>query len=305
MVSPCAPQAATAPPRPVVLITGLAGAGMSTALKALEDLGYQAIDNLPLRLLDAAIAPTDPQAATRPLALGIDSRTEGFEAGAVLATVEALRARPDVAARLLFLDCAPDRLQARFSETRRRHPLANDRPIPDGIALDAERLAPLKVRANVYLDTTDLHSIDLRGAITGQFSLDPAHGLSILVRSFSFKAGVPRDSDLVFDVRFLRNPFYDPALRPLTGQDPDVAAYVRDDPDFAAFWTRLTDLLTLILPRYAQESKSYLTLSIGCTGGRHRSVHVASALATWLSEGGYRVRLLHAALGQASHTLGG
>ncbi|QCO03543.1 RNase adapter RapZ [Azospirillum argentinense] len=275
----------------LVLVTGMSGAGMSIALKALEDLGYEAVDNLRLSLVPALLEQADPR--RRPLALVIDSRTRDFSAHAMLEEVEALKAHAELEVRLVFLDCGDETLQRRFTETRRRHPLAIDRPVPDGIQLERAMLLPLKQRADVTIDTTQLSIHDLRRILAGNFQIGTQAALQVFVTSFSFRMGLPREADLVFDVRFLTNPHYDPELRPLTGLDPRVAARVEGDPDFAEFFRHLTDLLQPLLPRYNQEGKSYLTIAVGCTGGKHRSVFVAERLAAWLGGLGLKVGISH------------
>lgn len=281
----------TAGSRRILLATGMSGAGLSVALKALEDLGYESVDNLRLSLVPALIEQGDP--SHRPLAIVIDSRTRDFSVAAFLEQVESLKARPDLDVRLLFLDCADEVLQRRFTETRRRHPLADDRPVPDGIQRERALLLPLKQRADATIDTTQLSIHDLRRILAGNFSLDAQPALQVFVTSFSFRLGLPREADLVFDVRFLTNPHWDLHLRPLTGRDPAVAAKVEADPDFPAFFRNLTGLLRPLLPRYNQEGKSYLTVAVGCTGGRHRSVFVAERLAGWLKDLGLKVGLSH------------
>ncbi|KAA1053554.1 RNase adapter RapZ [Azospirillum argentinense] len=275
----------------LVLVTGMSGAGMSIALKALEDLGYEAVDNLRLSLVPALLEQADPR--KRPLALVIDSRTRDFSAHAMLEEVEALKAHAELEVRLVFLDCGDETLQRRFTETRRRHPLAIDRPVPDGIQLERAMLLPLKQRADVTIDTTQLSIHDLRRILAGNFQIGTQAALQVFVTSFSFRMGLPREADLVFDVRFLTNPHYDPELRPLTGLDPRVAARVEGDPDFAEFFRHLTELLQPLLPRYNQEGKSYLTIAVGCTGGKHRSVFVAERLAAWLGGLGLKVGISH------------
>ena len=282
----------------LVLVTGMSGAGMSVALKALEDLGYEAVDNLRLSLVPALLEQADPR--KRPLALVIDSRTRDFSAHAVLEQVESLKAHDDLDVRLVFLDCGDEVLQRRFTETRRRHPLATDRPVPDGIQRERALLFPLKQEADVTIDTTQLSIHDLRRLLAGNFQIDAQAALQVFVTSFSFRLGLPREADLVFDVRFLTNPHYDPDLRPLTGLDPQVAARVEGDPDFDAFFRHLTGLLQPLLPRYNQEGKSYLTIAVGCTGGRHRSVFVAERLAAWLTGLGLKVGLSHRELDRQS-----
>jgi RNase adaptor protein for sRNA GlmZ degradation len=273
---------------PILIISGLSGAGKSTVLRALEDAGHEVVDNLPLSLFDALIAG----ATTRPLALGIDSRTRAFDAAALGQRVAALRDQGRDA-RLITLECSDDVLIRRFSETRRRHPLAQDRPAIDGIRAERELLAPLLRWADLVIDTTDLSVTDLRLRIVERFGGGFSPGLTVTVLSFGFSAGLPRDADLVFDMRFLANPHWNVALRPLTGEDDRVAAHVAADPLYAPTLDRIDDLVTSLLPGYAREGKAYLTIAIGCTGGRHRSVAVARTLAARLQAAGQTVALVH------------
>lgn len=279
----------------VVVVTGLSGAGKTTALKLLEDLGYEAVDNLPISLLRRLTA-SDEEITTSPrraLAVGIDSRTRGFQLDALTGLIGELKLRSDLAVQLLYFDCNDDILLKRFTATRRRHPLAADRPVADGIAAERRLMQPLQSEADVVLDTSALALPEFRQVMAAQFALDALPGLSIMVISFSYKHGLPREADLVFDVRFLRNPHYDDALRPQTGTEPAVAAYVQADPGYADFFNRLTGMLAALLPRYAEEGKRYLTIAIGCTGGKHRSVVVAEALGKHLRDAGQRVDIRH------------
>lgn len=290
---PDGPRAAGPGPgdRSVAVITGLSGAGMTTALKILEDLGHEAVDNLPLALVPALVS--HDEAAGRPLALTLDSRAQGFDPAAFLAMLDDLKQHPGMAVRLVFVDCDLEVLQRRYTETRRRHPMAIDRPLADGMRREAGLLAPLKSAADLVVDTSMLSQHDLRRVLTGHFG-DAATGhLFVSVISFSFRAGLPREADLVFDVRFLANPHWHPDLRPLTGRDPAVQAHVAADPAFTGFVGHLKALLAPLLPRYRQEGKSYLTIAIGCTGGKHRSVFVAETLAGWLAAEGIKTGLHH------------
>jgi len=284
-------------PRRFVLVTGMAGAGLSTTLKSLEDLGYEVLDNLPLFLFDLLLR--EGESRDRPLAIGIDSRTRDFTADSLLSRLDELRAEPDVAVRLIYVDADNDVLVRRFMETRRRHPLASDRSVVDGIHNEREILEPLKGAADVVIDTSDLSIHDTRRIVAGHFGLERTPALGVFVTSFSYRKGLPRDADLVFDVRFLRNPHWDPDLRPFTGQDPRVAAYIEADEECAPFLERLTGFLAPLLPRYQAEGKSYLTIAIGCTGGKHRSVYIAERLAAWLRAQGVDVGLSHRALERA------
>ena len=269
-----------------LLVTGMSGAGKSTALKALEDMGYEAVDNLPLSLLPALIGPLESTVdETRPpLAIGVDIRTRDFGVDKLLGVVDSLVDHPDLDAQLVFLDCEDEVLRRRYTETRRRHPLAADRPLVDGIRHERRLVLPLRDRSDLVIDTTSLALNDLRQLLNGHFALQIATSFAISVVSFSYRRGVPREADLVFDVRFLANPHYVPELQPLTGLDSAIAAFVAADEDFEQFLATLTALLAPLLPRFRQEGKTYLTIAIGCTGGQHRSVYVAERLTSWLTE---------------------
>jgi UPF0042 nucleotide-binding protein len=274
----------------LIIVTGMAGAGRTTVLRALEDAGFEAVDNLPPPLLPTVMAARE--GAEEPLAVGIDGRSRHFRPEALLATLAALRGDSRLTVRLLFLDCDDDVLIQRFSETRRRHPLA-DRPVADAIVRERELMGPLRHAADVHLDTSRLGVHDLRRAIVERFGGDRVDKLRIEVLSFSFKSGVPREADLVFDVRFLRNPHWEPTLQPLTGLDPSVQDFIRDDARFEAFRTRLEALLEVLVPAYGEEGKSYLTIAFGCTGGKHRSVFLAELVAAWLTERGFTTGVRH------------
>jgi UPF0042 nucleotide-binding protein len=282
-------DAADQPAVPLLVVTGQSGAGLTTALKILEDLGYETVDNLPLGLLPG-LAATD---GARPLALGIDIRTRGFATAELIATLAAIGAQRPGGVRLVFLAAAPEALLRRFEATRRRHPLAPDRPVVDGIRHERELIQPLRDAADLVIDTTEFAPVDLRRVLEGHFAPAAHGGMTIAIVSFSYRNGVPREADLVFDVRFLRNPHYDPLLGPRPGNDPAVAAFVAADPGYAGFCTALDALLLPLLPRYRQEGKSYLTIAIGCTGGRHRSVVVAERLKGVLQRAGYPASLSH------------
>ena len=271
----------------VLVVTGMSGAGRSTALKILEDMGYEAFDNLPFSLVPALI---ENAAADAPaIAVGADTRTRGFAIESMLDTLVCESARQ---LRMLFVDCDDERLERRYTETRRPHPLAGDRPIMDGIRLERKALSPLRDRADLVIDTSLLTAADLKRLLTGHFALEQS-GLRVFVTSFAYRRGIPRDADLVFDVRFLDNPHYVPALRQLTGRDPAVAAHIEQDPDCELFFAGLWRLLDPLLPRYETEGKTYLTIGIGCTGGRHRSVYVAERLTARLRAAGRRTEVAH------------
>jgi UPF0042 nucleotide-binding protein len=281
----------------VVLVTGMSGAGKSSTLKALEDLGYEAVDNLPLSLLGALVLAEQPSLPgggfARPLAIGVDIRTRDFDTADFLTKFDQLQGKGDLAVALVFLECDDDVLGNRFAETRRRHPLAQDRPVRDGLRHERRLLIPIKQRATVVIDTTNKRLHDLKRAITTLFGSETRPTLSIFVTSFSYARGLPREADLVFDVRFLENPHYVAKLRPLTGRDPAVGKHIEKDSGFPGFFATLTGLLAPLLPRYAAEGKSYLTIAVGCTGGRHRSVFVAERLGAWMQGKGENVHVQH------------
>jgi RNase adapter protein RapZ len=281
--------------RPFVVVTGLSGAGRVTALHALDDMGYVAVDNVPLPLLGDLMRSTsgDRGEMAAPLAFGIDTRTYGFDPHDLTRRMQELRERRDLAARLLFLDCDSDVLQRRYTESRRPHPLAPDRPLLDAIAEERRQIGWVRDSADLVIDTSALSPHQFKQILMGHFALGMNAGTRLSVMSFSYRRGLPREADLVFDVRFLKNPHYLPELKPLTGRDPAVAAYVASDPGYAPFMDGLKGLVAPLLPRFDAEGKSYLTIAIGCTGGRHRSVTVAEELADWLRGAGRSVTLSH------------
>lgn len=285
--------------RRVVLLSGMSGAGLSSALKVFEDLGYEAVDNLRLSLIPALVE--DVAISRRHLAVAIDSRNANFTVEDLLRVYQSLSDKQDLQVTLLFLDCSDETLQQRFTDTRRRHPLALDRPVTDGIRAEREMLWALKNKADQVIDTSKISIHDLRRLIAGSYRFDHALGLTLFVTSFSYRHGVPREADLVFDARFLVNPHWDLSLRPLTGRDSEVAAYIKRDPDYAKFIDHLTALLLPLLPRYQQEGKSYLTIAVGCTGGRHRSVAVAEELANIFAINGYVVGIGHRDLDRSAN----
>ncbi len=284
------------PLRRVIIVTGMSGAGKSTALKALEDAGYETVDNLPLALLANLAKPEDPDSPH--VAVGVDTRTRGFGVVPFLAALDRLLDSGDLDVRLVFVDCEDEILRRRYTETRRRHPLAADRPVGDGIVHERALVEPLRGRADLLIDSSNLVANDLRRLVQNHFGLG-ASGLMLSVMSFAFRYGLPREADLVLDVRFLANPYYVPELRRLSGRDAAVASYIAGDPVFAPFLGDLTRMLVGLLPRYEREGKSYLTIAIGCTGGQHRSVLVAERLAEALQQDGRRLNLVHRDLERA------
>jgi UPF0042 nucleotide-binding protein len=275
----------------IVVVTGMAGAGRTTALRALEDAGFEAVDNPPLELLGSLLHPSDH--TRRHLAIGIDCRAHAFDSQGFTRQLDQLLQDQAADFSLLFLDCDEEILRRRFTETRRRHPLAQDRRVTDGIADERTLMAPLRERADLVIDTSQLSPGDLRRIVIGNFAETGDGALTVSVMSFAYRDGLPREADLVFDVRFLANPHYVDELRPRTGHDPEVRAYVEADPAYQVLVDGLGSLLTPLLPSYRSEGKSYLTIAFGCTGGRHRSVVVAEAIAASLRAAGWPVLLHH------------
>lgn len=259
-----------------VIITGLSGAGISTVLKALEDFKFEVFDNFPLSFVPQLFE--QEQVGQRNIALGVDTRTRGFSSEAVIDLVR------DIDARLVFITCENSVLHKRFTETRRRHPLAQDKSVTYGIESERALLEPIKNRADIIIDSTDKSIHDLRHMLEGYFDVQSEENLTVSLMSFGFKNGVPREADIVMDVRFLKNPHWDSTLRPKTGLDMEVGDYVRQDEGFESFTQNFKALIEPLLPRYAAEGKSYLTVAIGCTGGRHRSVFTVETLKLWLEE---------------------
>lgn len=267
----------------VALVTGLSGGGKASILRALEDIGYEAVDNPPLTMIEEMVARSE-----RPLAVGVDARTRGFDAGRVLEALQRLRDNPALRPELVFVWADEPSLLRRYTESRRRHPLAPQGRVTDGIAAEEALTAPLRERADLVIDTSELPLPALRQQIERHFGTAGEAGsrqMMVSLVSFAYSHGLPREADLVFDARFLRNPHYDPILRSGTGLDPAVGAYIAADPDYQRFFTRLVELINLLLPRFVEEGKKYTTITIGCTGGRHRSVYLVEQLAGYLASG--------------------
>lgn len=296
------PQAEPSTRQRVLLVTGMLGAGKTTALRVLEDLGWEIVDNFPIRLLDSLLeSATDRVQA--PLAIGFDSRTRGFNPERIISQVKALDERGDIELTTLFLDCSSKELERRYNETRRRHVLASDAPVSTGIRAERELLAPLRRWADQLVDTSEFTSNDLQRVIREGFAQTAPEDLTITISSFGFSRGMPPVADLVFDMRFLENPHWDPELRPQTGEDAAVGRYITSDPAWDEAFTRIRDLLLLLLPRYRQQGKAYVHVAFGCTGGRHRSVYTAKQIAEALRRAGFSPTLLHRNLGSRAADL--
>ena len=274
----------------LVLVTGPSGAGRSTAINALEDLGFEVIDNLPLSLLPRLL---DGPPLDHPLALGVDVRNRDFSVNALLEVMQRLAASPKIQAEVLYLDASLDVLVRRYSETRRRHPLSPSGAPEAGIEQEFALLAPVRAQATHLIDTSELTPHDLRAQIGDWFDRDPAGRLSVSVQSFSYKRGVPRGVDTIFDCRFLRNPHWEEDLRSKDGRDAEVQSYIEADPLYTPFVDTVTHLAELLLPAYRDEGKTHLTIGFGCTGGQHRSVALTEKLANTLAKAGWQVSKRH------------
>lgn len=274
----------------VVLVTGPSGAGRSTAIDVLEDLGFEAIDNLPLSLIPRLL---DGPARPVPLALGLDVRNRDFSTANVIELIDRLTRHPDYAPEVLYLDCEPDVLVRRYNETRRRHPLTPDGSPLGGVTAEIDLLAPIKVRADVLVDTSELSPHDLKAELARWFETRPERRLSVSLHSFSYKRGVPRGLDLMFDCRFLANPHWEPELRAMNGTDGGVQDYVMQDSRYDEYFSRIRDLILFLLPAHIEEGKTHLAIGFGCTGGQHRSVTLVEKMAVALAEASWPVSIRH------------
>lgn len=276
-------------PNRLVLLTGPSGAGRSTALNALEDMGFETIDNLPL-----ALAPTLLDGGlSRDMALGIDVRTRDFSPAALTTLLANIAQLTGQNAELVVLEAEASVLANRYNETRRRHPMAPDGTPEAGIAIELEMLGALRDQATVLIDTSALSPHDLRAEMQRIFARSGGHDLAVSVQSFSYKRGLPLAADVVFDCRFLKNPHWQPDLRPLTGQDSRVADHIATDPRFAVFRDKVFDLLTFQLPAARDEGKAHFSVAFGCSGGKHRSVALAESIARGLATAGWGVSIRH------------
>ncbi len=274
----------------VVLVTGPSGAGRTTSINVLEDMGYEVINNLPLSLLPRLLAGPLPGPA---LALGVDVRNRDFSTATLIDIIDGLAMRSDVVSQVLYLDATEETLVRRYSETRRRHPLASAGATLTAIQKEAEILLPIRARADHLIDTSSLSVHDLRVEMENQFAPEKGRFLGITLHSFSYKRGLPRGLDIVLDCRFLRNPHWDPALRAMDGRDQPVVDYVKQDDRFEPFFDQVKGLLDLLLPAHKQEGKSHLSVGFGCTGGQHRSVALVESMAQALADSGWQVSKRH------------
>lgn len=274
----------------VVLVTGPSGAGRSTAINALEDMGYEVIDNLPLSLVPRLL---EGETLGRPIALGLDARNRDFNATALIHLIDGLTVNPKISLSVIYLDCAADELIRRYAQTRRRHPLAPDGTPLLGISLEVDLLAPIRARADHLIETTDMSPHDLRAEVARWFDSSQVPGLAVSIQSFSYKRGVPRGVDMVFDCRFLQNPHWVPELQAMDGRDGPVKDYIATDPRFAEFIVKVSDLVLFLMPAQLDEGKAHLAIGFGCTGGQHRSVAVAELIASALAEAGWPVAKRH------------
>jgi UPF0042 nucleotide-binding protein len=279
------------PKAPVLLITGMSGSGRSLALKALEDMGYETIDNLPLSFLQPVVSTYNQD--SHPLAIAIDVRTRDFSSDKFLNELEKLIQMPHLNAQMIFFDCDDEILARRYNESRRVHPLAQERLLLDGIRLERDLMAEIRDHANHVIDTSSSTSLELKGHMRRLFLLAKERKMSIFVTSFSFRHGLPREADMVFDARLLKNPFYVEELRSLSGNDAAVAEFIQQDNVLSSFVQSLKTLISTSLPSFEAQGRGYLTIAVGCTGGQHRSVYIANILAEWLQKEKNQVKLRH------------
>jgi UPF0042 nucleotide-binding protein len=280
-----------APRKELVIVTGISGAGKASALKAFEDLGFHAVDNLPLELLPDFAALVEKSADIQSAAIVVDVR-EGPTLDRLPEILK--RVKTLLHTRVVFLDAQDAVLVRRYSETRRPHPLGKQETVSRSIVEERQLLDPIRNVADTLIDSSNFNVHELRAQIQARFGHEEeSKRLLVSCLSFGFKNGVPLDADMVFDVRFLPNPHFVPEFRKLTGLDPSVAAYVRGFPQTREFLCRVTDLLLYLLPHYVEEGKSYLTVAFGCTGGQHRSVMMVEEITREIQRAGYQVKALH------------
>lgn len=278
----------------ILLVTGLSGAGKSTVLQVLEDIGWEAIDNFPVRLLGGLVGG---DSETGQLAIGFDSRTRGFAPLEIIEMCKQLVARGGVELTSVFIDCSGSELERRYNETRRPHPMAKGRPVDDGIRAERELLEPLRQWADIVIETSNFATNQLQQEVREQFASSAESEMTVTVSSFGFARGMPPLADLLFDMRFVDNPHWVEDLRDKTGLDQEVGEHIEGDPAFAAAFNKIVDLLLELLPHYVAQGRSYLNIAFGCTGGRHRSVYSAERAAQALRDAGFSPTVLHRNLG--------
>lgn len=276
---------------PVLLITGMSGSGRSFALKTLEDMDYETIDNLPLNFLEPVVSSYNKD--SQPLAISIDVRTRDFSSDKFLIELEKLEQNSQLNTQLIFFDCDDEILARRYNESRRLHPLAHERPVIDGIHLERHLMSVIREHSNHVIDTSLMSTIDLRGYLRRLFLLKKGPEVCIFITSFSFRHGLPRDADMVFDARLLKNPFYVKELRFLSGEDTEVALYIQKDKVFTSFIRSVKSIISSSLSCFEEQGRGYLTIAVGCTGGQHRSVYIAHLLTKWLQKAKNQVKLQH------------
>lgn len=274
----------------VVLVSGPSGAGRTTAINVLEDFGFEAIDNLPISLVPRLL---DGPARDTPLALGLDARNRDFSVTALISLIENLSVRNDLAFEILYLDCAPEQIIRRYSETRRRHPLSPDMDPLSGVTTERDLMEPIRFRADILIDTTETSPHDLKAELKRWYAKSPDEVLTVSLQSFSYKRGTPRGIDIMFDARFLSNPHWEPSLRALDGRDEAVQLYVAQDLRYVEFIDKIEDLINFLIPAHQEEGKSHLSIGIGCTGGQHRSVTIVEKLSQSLANAGWHVSKRH------------
>lgn len=287
-------------PQKIILVTGMSGAGRSTALKVLEDLGYEAIDNLPLSLLPYLYDQIASWERHNPLAIGIDTRSYGFDLTRFQELFQTLSVTLNGSIQLLYLECDTEVLLRRFTETRRRHPIV-EFSLPEAIAQERQIIDPLKSLADLTVDTSHLSVPSFGQMIRQHFSLEESLSLLICLISFSYRRGLPREADMVFDARFLSNPYYEKPFRALTGKDEAVGEYLTKDSNWQAVYGSIQEIIYHSLKGFRLTGRSYLTLACGCTGGQHRSVFLAEQLSKWLHNQGERVKIEHRDLTTRAH----
>lgn len=277
-------------PTHLVFVTGPSGGGRTTAINALEDMGFETIINIPLRYVQRLLRDDPP---TRPMALGLDVRTRDFSVDAVLDIIREASITGQMKPELLFLECDRDVLLRRYSETRRRHPMAEDDSPHVGIDAEVELLEPIRDRADLVINTSEMTPHDLKAELKQWFTSDDSLPLAVAVESFSYKRGMPRGMDFVFDCRFLRNPHWSPDLRGKTGKDRDVEAYIEEDPLFSTYFDQIRQMIEMLLPAIQKEGRAHVTIGVGCTGGKHRSVAMAEKLGKDLAHRDWQVSIRH------------